>query len=190
MENDSNLYISEEYDEENIISVRSKTLALIREITKKIEDDALCEFILLVIDELINGIKIENYKEVIKLEDYNLITPYLNKLNNEKLNSQMRQESNILILGNISDDLLRLKDKQIKMGEIENIFNYLIKTITEKNIKENSILIGRTVWCKSKLICLVRTDEAYLTKIFNSVSQTMCDNKNNDLGIQFFSLYF
>jgi hypothetical protein len=48
-------------------------LALIREITKEIEDDALCEFIHLVIDELINGIKMENYKEVIKLEDYNLI---------------------------------------------------------------------------------------------------------------------
>ena len=182
--NDSNLYISEEYDEENINSVRSKTLALIREITKEIEDDALCEFIRLVIDELINGIKIENYKEVIKLDDYNLITPYLNKLNNEKLYNQMRQESNLLILGNISDDLLRLKDKQIKMSEIEKVFNYLIKTITEKNIKENSILIGRAVWCISKLICLVRTDEAFLTKIFNSVSQTMCDNKNSDLSIQ------
>jgi hypothetical protein len=71
--NDSNLYISEEYDEENINNVRSKTLALIREITKEIEDDALLEFIRLVIDELINGIKIENYKEVIKLDDYNLI---------------------------------------------------------------------------------------------------------------------
>ena len=182
--NDSNLYISEEYDEENINSVRSKTLALIREISKEIEDDALSEFIHLVIDELINGIKIDNYKEVIKLDDYNLITPYLNKLNNEKMYSQMRQESNLLILGNISDDLLRLKDNFLKTDEIENLLNYLIKIITEKNIKENSILIGRAVWCLSKLICLVRTDEVYLTKIFNSVSQTMCDNKNNDLSIQ------
>ena len=182
--NDSNLYISEEYDEENINSVRSKTLALIREISKEIEDEALYEFIHLVIDELINGININNYKEVIKLDDYNLITPYLNKLNNEKIYNQMRQESNLLILGNISDDLLRLKDKQIKINEIENLLNYLIKIITEKNIKENSILVGRTVWCLSKLICLVRTDDTYLTKIFNSVSQTMCDNKNNDLSIQ------
>ena len=182
--NDSNLYISEEYDEENINSVRSKTLALIREISKEIEDEALSEFIHLVIDELINGIKIDNYKEVIKLDDYNLITPYLNKLNNEKMYSQMRQESNLLILGNISDDLLRLKDKFLKTEEIENLLNYLIKIITEKNIKENSILIGRAVWSLSKLICLVRTDEVYLTKIFNSVSQTMCDNKNNDLSIQ------
>ena len=182
--NDSNLYISEEYDEENINSVRSKTLALIREISKEIEDEPLSEFIHLVIDELINGIKIDNYKEVIKLDDYNLITPYLNKLNNEKMYSQMRQESNLLILGNISDDLLRLKDKFLKTEEIENLLNYLIKIITEKNIKENSILIGRAVWSLSKLICLVRTDEVYLTKIFNSVSQTMCDNKNNDLSIQ------
>ena len=98
--------------------------------------------------------------------------------------SQMRQESNLLILGNISDDLLRLKDKFLKTEEIENLLNYLIKIITEKNIKENSILIGRAVWSLSKLICLVRTDEVYLTKIFNSVSQTMCDNKNNDLSIQ------
>ena len=182
--NDSNLYISEEYDEENINSVRSKTLSLIREISKEIEDEPLCEFILLVIDELINGIKIDNYKEVIKLDDYNLITPYLNKLNNEKMYSQMRQESNLLILGNISDDLLRLKDKFLKTDVIDNLFNHLIKIISEKNIKENSILIGRAVWCLSKLICLVRTDEVYLTKIFNSVSQTMCDNKNNDLSIQ------
>ena len=182
--NDSNLYISEEYDEENINSIRSKTLALIREISKEIEDENLSQFIHLVIDELINGIKIDNYKEVIKLDDYNLITPYLNKLNNEKMYNQMRQESNLLILGSISDDLLRLKDKQIKSNEIENLLNYLIKVITEQNIKENSILIGRAVWCLSKLICLVRTDEAFLTKIFNSVSQTMCDNKNNDLSIQ------
>ena len=49
--------------------MRSKTLALIREISKEIEDDALSEFIHLVIDELINGIKINNYKEVIKLDD-------------------------------------------------------------------------------------------------------------------------
>ena len=182
--NDSNLYISEEYDEENINSVRSKTLSLIREISKEIEDENLSQFIHLVIDELINGIKIDNYKEVIKLDDYNLITPYLNKLNNEKIYNQMRQESNLLILGSISDDILRLKDKQIKVNEIDDLLNYLIKIITENNVKENSILIGRAVWCLSKLICLVRTDEAYLTKIFNSVSQTMCDNKNNDLSIQ------
>ena len=57
----------------------------------------------------------------------------------------MRQESNLLILGNISDDLLVLKDKQIKMNEIDNLLDYLIKIITENNIKYNSILIGRAV---------------------------------------------
>ena len=70
------------------------------------------------------------------------------------------------------------------MNEIDNLLDYLIKIITENNIKYNSILIGRAVWCLSKLVCLVRTDEDYLTKIFNSVSQTMCDSKNNDLSNQ------
>ena len=46
----ANLYISEEYDEENINSVRSKTLGLIREISKEIEDEALLSFIKLLID--------------------------------------------------------------------------------------------------------------------------------------------
>ena len=45
----ANLYISEEYDEENINSVRSKTLGLIREISKEIEDDALMNFVTLLI---------------------------------------------------------------------------------------------------------------------------------------------
>ena len=69
------------------------------------------------------------------------------------------------------------------MNEIDNLLDYLIKIITENNIKENSILIGRAVWCLSKLVWSVRTDEDYLTKIFNSVSKTMCNNKNNDLSI-------
>ena len=73
----SNLYISEEYDEENINSVRSKTLGLIREISKEIEDEALINFIRLLIDELMKGINLDSYKEVIKLDDYNLVKPYL-----------------------------------------------------------------------------------------------------------------
>ena len=65
--NNPNLYISEEYDEENINSIRNKTLGLIREISKEIEDDALINFVHLLIDEVTNGINLDNYKEVIKL---------------------------------------------------------------------------------------------------------------------------
>ena len=182
----SNLYISEEYDEENINSVRSKTLGLIREISKEIEDETLINFIRLLIDELTKGINLDSYKEVIKLDDYNLVKPYLEKLNKDPLYIQMRQESNLLILGNISDDLFRLKEGQLlTKKETENLMNFLINLI--KNVeKENSILIGRTIWCLSKLLCLVRNDIDYLTKIFESVSQTLI-NPKSDLSIQLVS---
>ena len=182
----ANLYISEEYDEENINSVRSKTLGLIREISKEIEDEALLSFIRLLVDELMKGINLDSYKEVIKLDDYNLVKPYLEKLNKDPLYIQMRQESNLLILGNISDDLFRLKESQLfSQKETENLMNFLINLI--KNVeKENSILIGRTIWCLSKLLCLVRNDIDYLTKIFESVSQTLIHTKA-DLSIQLVS---
>ena len=182
----SNLYISEEYDEENINSVRSKTLGLIREISKEIEDDALINFIRLLIEELMKGINLDSYKEVIKLDDYNLVKPYLEKLNKDPLYIQMRQESNLLILGNISDDLFRLKETQLfTKKETEDLMNFLINII--KNVeKDNSILIGRTIWCLSKLLCLVRNDIDYLTKIFESVSQTLIHPKS-DLSIQLVS---
>ena len=182
----ANLYISEEYDEENINSVRTKTLGLIREISKEIEDESFLNFIQLLIDELTKGINIESYKEVIKLDDYNLVTPYLEKLNNDPLYVKMRQESNLLILGNISDDLFRLKENQtFSQKDTENLINFLLDLI--KNVEnENPILIGRTIWCISKLLCLVRNDSNCLTKIFDSVSQTMC-NKKVDLSTQLVS---
>ena len=182
----ANLYISEEYDEENINSVRSKTLGLIREISKEIEDDALMNFITLLINELMKGINLDSYKEVIKLDDYNLVTPYLEKLNNDKVYVKMRQESNLLILGSISDDLFRLKESQIlSEKETENLINFLLDLIKIVD-SENSILVGRTIWCLSKLLCLVRNNIDYLTKIFDSVSQTMI-NKHADLSIQLVS---
>ena len=182
----ANLYISEEYDEENINSVRSKTLGLIREISKEIEDEALLSFIRLLVEELMKGINLDSYKEVIKLDDYNLVKPYLEKLNKDPLYIQMRQESNLLILGNISDDLFRLKESQLfSQKETENLMNFLINII-KKVEKENSILIGRTIWCLSKLLCLVRNDIDYLTKIFESVSQTLINNKS-DLSIHLVS---
>ena len=98
----------------------------------------------------------------------------------------MRQESNLLILGSISDDLFRLKESQIlSQQETENLLNFLLNLI--KNVEnENEILIGRTIWCLSKLLCLVRNDINFLTKIFDSVSHTMI-NKKSDLSIQLVS---
>ena len=184
--NDPNLYISEEYDEENVNSVRNKTLGLIREISKEIDDDSLVNFIHLIINELTTGINIDNYKEVIKLDDYNLIVPYLDKLNNNTVYLQTRQESNLLILGTLSDDLLGLKEKQIiTLEEVEQLINFLL-TIISSPEKETSILVGRAVWCLSKLLCLVRNDTDMLKKIVNSVSLTMCHSKS-DLSIQLVS---
>ena len=181
--NNPNLYISEEYDEENINSVRNKTLGLIREISKEIDDDALLNFIHLIIQECTSGINLDNYKEVIKLDDYNLLTPYLEKLNNDTIFLQTRQESNLLILGSIYDDLLRLKEKQlISLEEIENLLNYLLEIISNPQ-KETSILVGRAIWTISKLLCLIRNDIDFLQKIFNTVSNTMCNNLS-DLSIQ------
>ena len=53
----------------------------------------------------------------------------------------MRQESNLLILGSISDDLFRLKESQIlSQKETENLINFLLGLI--KNVEnENEILI-------------------------------------------------
>ena len=65
--------------------MRSKTLGLIREISKEIEDDALMNFVTLLIDELTKGINLDSYKEVIKLDNYNLVKQYLEKLNTTTL---------------------------------------------------------------------------------------------------------
>ena len=110
----------------------------------------------------------------------------MQKLNKDKLYVKMRQESNLLILGSISDDLFRLKESQIlSQKETENLLNFLLNLI--KNVEnENEILVGRTIWCLSKLLCLVRNDINYLTKIFDSVSQTLI-NKKSDLSIQLVS---
>ena len=184
--NDPNLYISEEYDEENVNSVRNKTLGLIREISKEIEDDSLINFIHLIIDELTKGINVDNYKDVIKLDDYNLVVPYLEKLNKDTVYLQTRQESNLLILGTISDDLLRLKEKELmKKEEIEQLFNFLLSLISNPG-KETSILVGRAVWCLSKLLCLVRNDIDMLKKIFDTVSITM-SNPKSDVSIKLVS---
>ena len=55
----------------------------------------------------------ENYIEVIKLDDYNLINTYFDNMNNDKNYIFRRHEANLLILGNLSEDLIILKEKYI-----------------------------------------------------------------------------
>ncbi|MCQ2817892.1 MAG: hypothetical protein MJ252_11565 [archaeon] len=181
-----NLYISEEYDEENVNTIRNKTLGLIREISKEIEDEPLVNFIRLIIDELINGIKMDNYKDVVKLDDYNLVTPYFEKMNKDKKYKQSRQESNLLLLGTVSDEILRLKEEdELSKEEIEKLFDFLLKVISNPE-EDSSVLVGRAIWTISKLLCLVRNDNEKMKIIFNSVSQTFIHPKS-DLSIKLIS---
>ena len=48
-----------------------------------------------------------------KLDDYNLVTPYLEKLNKDTIFLQTRLESSLLILGSLYDNILRLKERQL-----------------------------------------------------------------------------
>lgn len=130
--NDPNLYISEEYDDENINSVRSKSVTLVKEITKELDDDSLLKFLQIIFSEFTEGIQFENYLEVIKLDDYNFLFPYFEKMNKDAEYIYRRHEANLFILGNLSEDLVILKEKN-KLGknEIDNLMQFLFQLIKE-----------------------------------------------------------
>ena len=181
--NDPNLYITEEYDEENINSIRNKTLNLIKEITKELDDDSLLKFLKIVISEFTEGINLTNYSDVVKLDDYNFTTPYFNKLNNEQSYILKRHEANLLILGNLAEDLVLLRDKgRIDNSEIQVMLQFLFDIISNKNNNQSSILIGRGIWCAGRLLSLVRYNEEILKNIFDCVASALI-NKNSDLSV-------
>ena len=180
--NDPNLYITEEYDDENINTIRSKSLNLIKEITKEIDDDSLLKFFKILLSELTDGINLENYEEVIKLDDYDCIKPYFEKLNSKKKYNQRNQEANLLIIGSLSEDILILKEKnKIEKEEIDNLMKFLFSIISNPK-QENSILIGRAVWCVSRLLSLIKNDDLIMNKVFNSMSIALC-HPESDLSI-------
>ena len=132
--NDPNLFISEEFDEENINSIRSKALVLIKEITYEMEDDNILSFLKIIITELSEGINPDNYTEVLKLDDFNLINSYFDKMNSEENYKIRRYEANITILGMLSKDLINLKRKsKITNEECTDILNFLFTIISTKN---------------------------------------------------------
>ncbi len=181
--NDPNLYITEEFDDENINSVRQKSLSLIKEITKEISDESLLTFLRILISEFSDGIKIDNYSEVIKLDDYNFIEPYFNKMNSQEGCIYRRHEANLLILGMLTEDLVILREKErISKNEIEELIKFLFNVISNPT-KDNSILVGRALWCVSRLLTLVKNDYDILVGIFSSVSISLC-HKKSDLSVQ------
>lgn len=125
-----NMFISEEYDDENVNSIRNKSINLIREVAKEIDDSIVLQFISIIMSEFTDGLNPENYLEVIKLDDYNLLFPYFEKMNNDRDYILRRHEANLLILGSLSDDIIILKDKnKISENDITNLMNFLFKVI-------------------------------------------------------------
>ena len=182
--NDPNLYIIEEFGDENENSIRNKSLNLIKEITSELENDMLLKFFRIIILEFNNGIEISNYSGIIKLEDCNFIHKYLNKMNTEQDWIFRRHEANLLILGNLANDLLNLKELgKLDNDQIREIMQFLFTIITNSKNETNSnyILTGRVIWCVGRLLILV--DQQDFTKeIFEGVSLAFT-NRNSDLSI-------
>jgi hypothetical protein len=180
--NDPNLYITEEYDDENINSVRSKSLTLLKEIAKEMDDEALLKFLQIIISEFTEGTKIENYSEVIKLDDYNYLTPYFEKMNTDVNYIYRRHEANLLILGTLAEDLVLLRDKnRISTQEIEHLIKFIFSVIANPT-KETNILVGRALWCISRLLSLIKNDETILKAVFEGVSIALC-HPASDLSV-------
>jgi hypothetical protein len=183
---DPNIYITEEFDDENINTVRSKCLDLIKEISKEIDEDSLLKFISIIMSEFTQGLNTDHYWEVKKLDDYNYFEPYLERMNSDINYIYRRHEANLLIIGTLAEDLLNLKEKnRIGKEDIEELLKFLFSIISNPN-KENSILVGRALWCVSRLLSLVRNDYTMLSNIFDGVSIALC-HTNSDLSVKLVS---
>lgn len=184
--NDPNMYITEEYDDENINTIRMKSVSLIRDISKEVNENILLKFLQVVISEFTQGLNPENYLEVIKLDDYNFLFPYFEKMNTHHEYIERRHEANLLILGSLSDDILFLKDKKlISTHEISSLIGFLFDVISSKSAKsEKSILVGRAIWCISRLLSVIRDIPELVHKIFDGISLCLLDcNLKYDISI-------
>lgn len=90
----------------------------------------LLSFIKILVSEFREGLKVDNYAEAVKLDDYNLIEDYFEKMNTDGRFTLQRHEANLLILGNLSEDLLILKEKEMVDEELlKNITSFLLEVI-------------------------------------------------------------
>ena len=98
------------------------------------EDDCILSFLKIIISELSEGINPDNYTEVLKLDDFNLINSYFDKMNSEEVYKIRRYEANLTILGMLSKDLINLRRKsKITNEECLDILNFLFSIISTKS---------------------------------------------------------
>ncbi len=186
--NEINYYINDEFEEENINSIRNKTINLIKEITQELDDDSLMRFLKILISEFMNGINIDDYSEVVKLDDYNFIQVYFDNLKKNKKWLLRNQEANLFILGILSEDLVLLRDKgRIPSNEINQFLEYLLifikssyDNLENKCSKMNyNLIIGRSIWCINKMLSLIRYDKNMLIKTFESITSALIRKDSN-----------
>ena len=98
------------------------------------EDDSILSFLKIIISELSEGINSDNYTEVLKLDDFNLINSYFDKMNSEEIYKIRRYEANLIILGMLSKDLINMRRKsKISSEECTDILNFLFTIISTKS---------------------------------------------------------
>ena len=177
---DPNLFISEEYDDENVNSIRNKSINLIKEVSKDLDlsgNELALKFIKIILSEFSEGLNPENYLEVIKLDDYNYMIPYFEKMNTDNNYIIRRHEANLLLLGSFAEDLMTLKETNyITKENIDELLCFLFK-IVNGELGKNTFLIGRALWCISKLFSLFRNDTKAMMQILDCVASSMNNNQ-------------
>src|SRR5438552_2056337 len=130
--------------------------------------ESILAFLKIIISELSAGINPINYTEVLKLDDFNLINSYFDKMNSEETYKIRRYEANLIILGVLAKDLINLKKTlKITHEECQDILTFLLNIISTKstgNIRDFNLapdfelLIGRAVWCVGRVLELFQDD--------------------------------
>lgn len=182
---DKNLFVEEEYQEENNDSLRNQANNLIKKITKSLDSETLLNFIKIIIAELQGGLHQNVYNDLLKLENFNNMQILLfDRVNNNEENIIYKIfEGNLYIIGGLAENLLHLKNKEkISADDIKEIMKFLYNLINTPN-KQNDLIIGRSIWCIGKLTDIFKTDIVILSDIFEFI--TFCLNKvDYDLSVR------
>lgn len=176
------MYITDEFEDENINSIRSKSLTLIRDIVKGTEDDNLISsFLRVLISELLTGINLDTYGELQKIDDHNMLTGYLLKMNNNKVCSMLREEATLLIIGNLSEDLFILMDKNIlSVQEIDSFGKYIIDVVSRPITCINSkYLVGRALWTITRVLSCFKQTHSVLYGFFEASNRCLTSSTSD-----------